>query len=279
MNLNFTQNLHGILSGSTLLDESSDQGCRTVEHKSALYCTYLSDSGNQIKVIAKPTASNWDFSAPATCRTSAGIPGLVSFKDTLYMFYRNDRNTTTVCRYVEPLKTFVSVSETDDSLSETPAFAVLNGVLHMFYKVQNSVNIFHKTTADLETWNRLPLIKTDGVRTALSHLSPVAVTYQNLIHLIYGDRNAARCYLLKSDGLNWTSRILITDTPYAHSPGLTVHNGLLKLAFAGQDGALKQYAYDGHSVSPAVSSTLLACSPASPSLAVQNGALVAVFSY
>ncbi|WP_341958548.1 hypothetical protein [Pseudomonas sp. RC10] len=277
MNLYYTQHPHGILCSSQLIGEASDQGCRMAEHKGALYAAYLGE-GDVIKLITRQAASEREWATLETGRNSSGVPGLFSFKSTLYMVYKNAQNMTVLCRYAEPSKSFVTVAQMNDWLSQTPAFAVLNGTLHMFYKTHDSANLYHKTTANLSSWRRRPVIKTDGKIAALTHLSPVAATYQNLIHLIYSDRESGHCFLLKSDGTNWTSRIPLINQSYPHSPGLTVHDGLLTLAFAGQDNALHQYTYDGHCVSAPVASTLLTCAPVSPTLAAQDGQLTAVFS-
>jgi hypothetical protein len=276
MNLNYTQNLHGILSGSTLLDEASSESCRMTLHKNTLYCAYL--SGGEIRMSSRqPSSTHWNVGTPSTHLVSTLIPGLVSFKDQLVMVYKNTSGNATVCKYDETMQTFTQTSVIRDGLSQTPTFAVLNGVLHMFYKRPGFSSIFHSSTTNLVTWTGWKTIQKDKDNNAYTYLSPVATLYQNLIHLIYEDREDKKVYLLKSDGENWTSSILLINRRYGHSPGLTVHNGLLKLIFIGKDNRLDQYTYDGNAVSPAIPSSGLQSGSGSPGLAVQDGALVAVF--
>jgi hypothetical protein len=276
MNLNYTQNLHGILSGSTLLDEASSQGCRMTLHKGILYCAYL--SGDEVRISSRqPSSTHWNLGTPNTSLVSTVIPGLVSFKDQLVIVYKNTSGNTAVCKYNETTQTFTQTSALTDGLSQTPTFAVLNGVLYMFYKHPGFSSIFYRATTNLVTWTVWKTIQKDKDINVSTYLSPVATLYQNLIHLIYEDREDKKVYLLKSDGENWTSSILLINRRYGHSPGLTVHNGLLKLIFIGKDNRLDQYTYDGNAVSPAIPSSGLQSGSGSPGLAVQDGALVAVF--
>ena len=276
MNLNYTQNLHGILSGSTLLDEASSEGCRMVLHKNILYCVYL--SGGEVRISSRqPSSAQWKLGTPGTSLVSTVIPGLVSFKDQLVMVYKNTSGSPVVCKYNEATQTFTQTSVLPDGLLHTPTFAVLNGVLHMFYKHPGFASIFYRTTTNLVTWTTWKTLQKDKDENVSTLLSPVAILYQNLIHLIYEDRDDKKVYLLKSDGEKWTSSILLINKRYGHSPGLAVHNGLLKLIFIAKNNRLDQYTYDGNAVSPVIPSNGLQCGSGSPALAVQDGALVAVF--
>ncbi|MCS5516486.1 hypothetical protein NWF32_20495 [Pseudomonas qingdaonensis] len=92
---------------------------------------------------------------------------------------------------------------------------------------------------------------------------PIAIVYQGLIHLFYKDGDG-RTLLVKYDGKQaWTEPRVFIEQAYPFMPGVTVHAGLLKLAFtrsiANADGrALYQYAYDGNTLSPATVSSNLA---------------------
>lgn len=276
MNLNYTQNLHGIQSGSRLLGEASSGGCRMVLHKGTLYCAYV--IGGMVRISSRRAFSAlWSVGTPNTSFVGTAIPGLVSFDDRLVIVYTNASGNAVVCQYNETTQTFTQMSVLTGGLTQTPTFAVLHGVLHMFYKRPGYASIFHTTTTDLVSWTGWTTVLKDNVNNAYSHLSPVATLYQNLIHLIYKDRDDQKVYLQKADGENWTSSILLIEKPYDHSPGLTVHNGLLKLIFIGNDRRLDQYTYDGNAISPVIPSSGLQSGPGSPGLAVQDGALVAVF--
>jgi hypothetical protein len=276
MNLNYTQNLHGIFSGSTLLDEASSESCRMVLHKGILYCAYL--SGGEIRLSSRQSSSaQWSLGTPSTGLVSTTLPGLASFKGQLVIVYKNTSGNIAVCKYDETAQTFTQTAELTDGLSQTPTFSVLNGVLFMFYKHSGFSSVFYRTTINLVTWTTWKTLQKDKDNNISTYLSPVATLYQSLIHLIYEDRDDKKVYLLKSDGENWTSSILLINRRYGHSPGLTVHNGLLKLIFIGKNNRLDQYTYDGNAVSPVIPSNGILCGPGSPGMAVQNGALVAVF--
>ncbi|MDD1966065.1 hypothetical protein NPS29_12115 [Pseudomonas putida] len=276
MNLNYTQNLHGILSGSTLLDEASSESCRMVLHKGTLYCAYL--SGGEIRLSSRQSSSaQWSLGTPSTGLVSTSLPGLASFKGQLVIVYKNTYGNIAVCKYNETAQTFIQTAVLTDGLSQTPTFSVLNGVLFMFYKHPGFSSVFYRTTANLVTWTTWKVLQKDKDINISTFLSPVATLYQNLIHLIYEDRDDKKVYLLKSDGENWTSSILLINKRYGHSPGLAVHNGLLKLIFIGKNNRLDQYTYDGNAFSPAIPSNGLLCGSGSPALAVQDGALVTVF--
>ncbi|RAU44657.1 MULTISPECIES: hypothetical protein [unclassified Pseudomonas] len=277
MHLYYTHNLNGILSDEIELYSASDRGCRTAVHHGLMYCTYLDEELGNVKVISKRGALGWDF-VDGVDAVSSIVPALVSHNDGLYLIYANNKQHMKVCRYNEVSKRFVAVPRLFGDLSETPTFAALNGVMHMFCTVPDSENIFRKSSSDMMEWTRSSIVPTGSDGPAMTHLSPVAITYQNMIHLFYRDRRDRRFWMMKYDGFKWSRRVLLIDQAYEHSPGITIHNGLLKLIFAGNTGALELYGYDGNAISPPALSHSLTCSTASPSAASHNGELNVVFS-
>lgn len=281
MNLNSTGNIHGILQGSTKLatDASSGGSCRTELHNGTLYCVYVNNQ-QHITYIMKPQYATWGTSIklePAT--VSENTPSLVSFNGTLWLIHTNTAGNTVFSAWDESKATFIYVREKTFEISQSASFAQVNDKLHMFYKLSTSSNIFSASTSDMETWSRPVMIKKDGTHSILTNISPVAITYQGLIHLIYKDKDGG-FFLLKSDGEYWTSRIALIGADYHHSPGITVHNGLLKLVFTNFSSTppfdLSQYSYDGSSLSPVVASTVLSAFN-SPALSTQDGTLIATF--
>ncbi|WP_460044249.1 hypothetical protein [Pseudomonas sp. S2_H01] len=278
MNLQVTTNSQGILSGSTSIAPNIAAGCRATVHNGTLYCVYRADTFGRVHLIKKPQGEAWQSPEPQSRMSAIELPSLASFNGTLYLFYKAANDVTYVCTYDEGLGKFKQTDQLDVVVTETPAFAELNGVLHMFYKGPSGRNIYHQRTTDVRDWTAQPIIKTDGVNTAVTELSPVAITYQNLIHLIYQDDVSGESHLQKNDGGAWSGPARLIARQYAHSPGIAVHNGLLKLIYTDASHVLHQYAYDGNAVSPLVPSTSLKCDTASPALAVQDGFLTALYS-
>lgn len=278
MELQVTTNSHGVLSGSTSIAPNILAGCRATLHNGTLFCVYRADTFGLVHIIRKPQGESWQSAEPQARMNAVELPTLVSFNHTLYLFYKTANELTYVCTYDERLGRFKQTDHINVVIAETPSFAVLNGVLNMFYKTPASRNIYHRRTTDVRSWAEQPVLKKDGVNTAITELSPVAITYQNLIHLIYQDDLSGESLLQKTDGGVWSGPARLVTRHYEHSPGIAVHNGLLKLIYTDDSHVLHQYTYDGNSISPVVPSTSLRCDTASPALAVQDGFLTALHS-
>ncbi|WP_062387335.1 hypothetical protein [Pseudomonas abietaniphila] len=278
MNLHVTANRHGILSGSTSIAPHALPGCRATLHNGTLFCVYRADTFGRVQIIKQAPGETWQSPEPQSRMSAIELPTLVSFNDTLYLFYKAANEVTYVCSYDERLGKFKQIDQLNVVITETPSFAVLNGVLHMFYKRPTGKNIYYRRTTNVQEWAEQPVIKRDGVNTAVTELSPVAITYQNLIHLIYQDDVSGESLLQKTDGGAWSGPLRLVTKPYEHSPGIAVHNGLLTLIYTDASQVLHQYSYDGHSISPLVPSASLKCDTASPALAVQDGFLTALYT-
>ncbi|KFE52004.1 hypothetical protein [Pseudomonas syringae] len=304
MKLNTTENIHGIMQGFSTLTAEAEDGCRTALHNGTLFCVYLG-KGRKITYIMKPQEGRWGDPAllvraasnntnyvvegqPADTEHShytvnttdyENIPSLVSFNNKLWLIYTNELGSTEFHAWDESHASFVHAHERALDIVESATYAQLNNILYMFYKLHDSSNIYSTHTTDMELWSKPALVKKDGVKSVSTYLSPVAITYQGLIHLVYKDRDGG-FFLLKGDGECWTSPIAFIGADYGHSPGIAVHNGLLKLVFCNlskaTSNALYQYSYDGNALSPVVASTRLSAG-GSPALSTQGGKLVATY--
>jgi hypothetical protein len=278
MDLHVTSNRHGILNGFTSIASNTSPGCRATLHKGTLFCVYRADTFGSVQIIKQPPGQTWHSPEPQSRMNAVELPTLVSFNNELYLFYKAANDATYVCIYDERLGRFKQIDQLDIVVTETPSFAELNGVLHMFYKRTTGRNIYHRRTTNLHDWAEQPVIKRDGVNTAVTDMSPVTITYQNLIHLVYQDDVSGQTFLQKTDGGLWSAPLRLVVRKYDHSPGIAIHNGLLKLIYADASQVLHQYCYDGNSISPVVPSVSLKCLVASPALVVQDGFLTAIYS-
>lgn len=303
MKINTTENIHGIMQGFSTLTTEAEDGCRTALHNGTLFCVYLGKD-RKIMYMMKPPEGHWgspnvlthaalgnnyvvdgqpaDLEHPnQTVYTTAydNIPSLVSFNNKLWLIHTGEFGSTEFHAWDDSHAAFVYVRQRALDIVESATYAQLNNILYMFYKVHDSSNIYASYTTDMEKWSRPTLIKKDGIHPVKTYLSPVAITYQGLIHLIYKDSEGG-FFLLKGDGERWTSPIAFIGADYSHAPGIAVHNGLLKLAFcnlvAATSPVLYQYSYDGNALSPVVASTMLSAG-GSPGLSTQDGKLVATY--
>lgn len=304
MKINTTENIHGIMHGFSTLTTDAEDGCRTASHNGTLFCVYLGKD-RKIMYIMKPGGGTWGEpillahstpgnsnyvveEEPANLQHSHGtpytiandnIPSLVSFNSKLWLIYTDEFGSTEFRAWDESHTSFVYVRQRALNIGESATFAQVNNMLYMFYKLHDSSNIYSTHTPDMEHWSEPALVKKDGISTVKTYLSPVAITYQGLIHLVYKDREGG-VFLLKGDGNYWTSPIAFIAADYSHSPGIAVHNGLLKLVFCNlsktTSTALYQYSYDGNALSPVVASTMLSAG-GSPALSTQDGKLIATY--
>lgn len=300
MRVNSSESLHGIFQGFSTLGEHAIDGCRIAQHKGSLFCVYVG-TNREIMYAIKPSSAPWqtpllakhdsahdgymaiepvENPVPAAFSlASNNVPSLVSFKDALWMIYTDDAGSTVFRRWDEHRSEFILIRERALTVQQSASFAQLNDTLYMFYKVASSNNIICASTTDMEHWSRPRLIKKDGINTVTSNVSPAAITYQGLIHLVYKDTKGG-FYLVKSDGEHWTGAIALIPADYTHSPGIAVHNGLLKLVFCNlpnaASSALYQYSYDGNALSPVMPSTLLSAT-GTPALSTQDGKLIVTY--
>lgn len=280
-----TSSPHGILDHSYPTPAATEEACRVAHFKGRLYCVYIDGVRelDGVKVISKASnAGLWSEPATVSATPVRWTPCIFTFKDRLHVIQATTLGTTELLTLDEASGLFVLERVLSLSLEMTPSVAVLAGRLHLFFHVHdNAVNLWMRSTFDLKDWSRSETVKSDGVNSIHSYLSPLAITYQRLVHLIYKDASGD-FYLLKHDGLRqWSRAQLLLRGDYPCSPAAVVHNGLLKLLFTratadtrGPDAIheIHQYAYDGNVLGPLQTSTALGATN-SPGAAVQDGVL------
>lgn len=125
----------------------------------------------------------------------------------------------------------------------------------MFYTVPGTTTVLWKTTRDMLTWSEAKTLKMDSTLELSCTLDPVAISYQGLIHIVANNELGKGSLLLRFDGdAAWTRAKSFIGQDYSSSPGMAIHNGLLKLVFSGWKGnlgsrALDLFCYDGNVVS------------------------------
>jgi len=280
-----TSSPHGILDHSFPTAGATEEACRVAHFRGRLYCVYIDGVRelDGIKVISKAsTAGLWSQPAVVSETPARWAPCIFTFRDQLHVLYATTLGTTDLLTLDEASGLFVFNRALNLSLEMTPSLAEVAGRLLMFFHVhENAVNVWQRSTLDLKEWSRSETVKVDGVHSLHSYLSPVAITYQRLIHLVYKD-SAGGFHLLKFDGVRqWSRAQRLLDNDYPCSPAAVVHNGLLKLLFtqatAASEGPkahyeIHQYAYDGNVLGPVTVSTALGATN-SPGAAVQDGVL------
>lgn len=280
-----TSSPHGILDHSYPTSASTEECCRVAYFKGSLYCVYvdgLRELGT-VKVIRKASnAGLWSEPASVSDILPRWAPCLFTFKDQLHVLYASTLGSSVLLTLDEASGLFVFNRTLDIFLEMTPTVAVLAGRLVLFHHNHDAPrNIWQRSTLDLKDWTRSTLVKSDGVNAVHSNLSPLAITYQRLIHLVYKDVGGG-FHLLRFDGVRqWSRAQLLVPDDYPCSPAAAVHNGLLKLFFtqatadtpaADARYDIHQYAYDGNVLGPVTVSTALGATN-SPGAAVQDGVL------
>lgn len=280
-----TSSPHGILDHSYITAATTEEACRVAHFKGRLYCVYIDGirEFGTVKVISKASSAGlWSEPVVVSETPPRWAPCIFTFRDRLHIVFASTLGTTDLLTLDEPSGLFVFNRTLDIFLEMTPTVAQVAGRLQLFHHLHDdAVNIWRRSTLDLKDWTRGETVKSDGLSAVRSNLSPVAVTYQRLIHLIYKDV-AGGFYLIKFDGVQqWTRAQLLLREDYPHSPAAVVHNGLLKLLFtqatAESQGPdvhyeIHQYAYDGNVLGPLAVSTGLGATN-SPGAAVQDGVL------
>ncbi len=282
MSLNYTPSQHGILNHSISIDANAKGACRVETFDNKLICTYLSTENDtfNIRHIEKTPDSNW--SQPRALLgfpQSVDTPGITTFKDELHIIGGTAHGKLMIATYNNLLGNFHASSPLNKKIAQTPSFATLNGKLYMFFKTNEYDAIRYIETSNLLNWSDEKIVHHFGGQNAYSYSSPASITYQGLIHVFYKSMYGG-FFLTKFDGLNaWTTPLEIIPEHFIHSPGITIHNGLLKLAFVDKenvaDGNIYQYCYDGNCMSLATISSNIKANR-SPGLGVLDGKLYAL---
>lgn len=286
----YTTSRHGILDNSYQTPAEFKSTCRVVNYKGTLFLFYIGSEGDEhddVCFTIKPSAAGWRNSGDVGAESYSGPPVGFVFKDKLYVLcsgkhpVRELRVSPRIAEY-DDLSGRFFVSEFAIPFAGVPSLVELNGRLYMFYKESDGSSVWWRSTTDIATWSQPQTVKVDGVTTLTMERDLVAINYQGLIHLVASLDGTEGTVLIKFDGdSTWSRARVLIDTPATSTPGLVVHNGLLRIVFSGlikdkNDRALHQYCYDGNSLSaPEVSLNLGA--KFDVSMAVQDGLLYVMY--
>ncbi|OLS58906.1 hypothetical protein [Pseudomonas putida] len=269
---------HGILDNTCATSAVTDGSCRMVSHQGTLYCVYIDGPGNPgpIKCITRTSIADWGEPKTIGEVHSKFPPSIFVFNERLHLLIAGVFGKTLLMTLNPASGQFELDHWTDMNISETASAAVLSGRLHLFYQTPDGSNLLHRSTTDLKVWTKPVYVKSDGKNTARSWISPLAITYQGLIHLVYKEVDGD-FRLIRFDGdSHWTRGSRLLADNFHHSPAGVVHNGLLKLLFSDKVGYptydIHQYAYDGNVLGPATISTELGAAK-SVGAAVLDGVL------
>lgn len=284
----YTSSRYGILNNSYSTSADMKSTCRVVNYKGTLFAVYIREGdGDKVGFIIKPSAAGWASPLDVGAESHSGTPAVFVFKNKLYVlcsgeYHARELITAPKLAEYDDLSGRFSVSDFATQFDGTPSLVELNGRLYMFYKGVEGSSILWKSTTDMSTWSEPQAVKIDGVNDLRTELEPVAISYQGLIHLVANMGGAQGTMLIKFDGDSaWARGRVFIEAPYSSTPGLAVHNGLLRIVFSGlidarSDRALHQYCYDGNSLSaPDVSLNLGA--KYEVSMAVQDGLLYVLY--
>lgn len=281
MHLYSTSSVHGILDHTERLPGQTEGSCRVVEFSGRLFCVYVEGTSRlgRPSYISRSAASNWTEPQPVIdgvrCREA---PHPFVYGGKLHVLVCSEGGIVSLSTYDEARGTFGGAVVQKMEYSLTPCTAVLKGTLHVFYRWGRGY-IGHYSTTDLAKWRRENYTIADAGVPALTNLCPVAITYQGLIHLVYKSRNGGFYLVNYDDNAHSTRPRLLVSEDYGHSPGITVHNGLLKLLFSSKADMpfdLYAYGYDGNALSVPTRSSALSATE-SPSATVLDGTLVACY--
>lgn len=284
----YTSSRYGILNNSNPTSADIKSTCRVVNYRGSLFAVYITEGvGDHVSFIVKPSGAQWESPLDVGTESLSGAPDVFVFKDKLYVLssgYHHPRELTVSPRLAvyDDLGGRFSVSDFSTQFAGVPSLVELNGHLYMFYKDLGSNIVLWKSTTDMTSWSEPQAVKVDGVYDLVTDLDPIAISYQGLIHLFSNSGSKEGTSLIKFDGGSaWTRARVFVEKSFSSTPGLAVHNGLLRIVFSGLitpqgDRALHQYCYDGNSLSARDVSLNLGAKFA-VSMAVQDGLLYVLY--
>lgn len=151
-------------------------------------------------------------------------PGLAAQNGTLYMAYRQAGSNTLFDASYDgqnwqgntPLNMPPGAIAPESNYG--PSMAVLKGTLFMFYKGAHS-NVLYSAYYDGVNWRgNVPIKNQLGGIAPESNMAPCAVTYGDLIYLIYKGANSDELYVATFNGLSWKSNQRIAEMPGGITP-------------------------------------------------------------
>lgn len=282
MKLWYSASEHAILDHSYVTPAQASTSCKLATYADTLFCVFLEQDTHRVQYLSKTADTAWTAPADVVDRLPArGTPSVFVFNERLHVVFNAVQGASVAIRatYDDTRHDFPT-QRLGVSFRSTPAFVQFKAKLHMFYLLEDSDSIGYRSSPDAVQWSRPALVKHVNGIGAVSHVNPVAVVYQGLIHVVYKTLDG-KFYLTRFDGDRaWTRSRVFIPVDYGHSPGVVVHNGLLHLLFADNAGAathdLYHYCYDGNALSPVTLSSNLAATQ-SIGVGVLAGKLHAVY--
>ena len=281
MNLYFTETPFLFLNDSYQTPAISEGGCRVVDFADRLYCVYIDGTQElgHVKFMSRSLGSGWTEPSVVFAELrSRQAPHIFVFNGKLHVLAISELGVAVLATLDAVSGRFVVHEDLSlpANMRMTPSSAIIRGTLYLFYGWGDGYVSF-VSTSDLKHLS-IPRSVTEVGIPVRTNLSPVAISYQGLIHLIYKAK-VGGFYLIKFDGERSTRPQLLVADDYTHSPAAVIHNGLLTLLFGSRVdtvGDLYQYRYDGNVIGPSMRSSGLAATD-SPGAAVIEGRMVVVY--
>ncbi|MGE8418457.1 hypothetical protein [Pseudomonas sp.] len=288
----YTYSRSGILSNQFSFSVNMEYPGKIINHKGVLFLFYVAEGnggtdGGARLMTKVSVADAW--SDPVGIEFGTFLHEAMSvftFKDKLYVLCSGDApsyDLVTPPRLAEydELTGAFTVANFSTDYRRGASFVENNGRLYMFYKAPGTTALLWRSTGDMATWSTPRSVKIDGVRDLHPAVEPAVISYHGLIHLIVKSGTQPGWELMRFDGESaWACTRTFIGKDHPSSPGVAIHNGLLKVAFSdtrpnGSRG-LDLYAYDGNSLSSPESSFELGAQ-FQVSMAVQDDYLYVVY--
>ena len=265
-----------------IIDDETLYPGHLVSYKGMLFCfykseTFLDNKKNNIFYIKKEDIPH-SWSRPDSIEKFGDFNEGLSvalYKDRILIACRNsDNNNIKKIKLISYYNnTFHDAIHYNIESSNDLSLLIFNNKIHLFF-TDTKKSICHFLLEDDNHPNNYKDLgkvtywpNTDFSKIISTSISPKTIVYQGIIYLIYRDLDNSGWYFINFDGQRWSFPTCFTKTNYTYSPGLAIHNGLLKVAFVGSTGnidsisdrVIYQYCYDGNKwSSPVPSSDILA---------------------
>ena len=281
MNLYSTETSSFFLNRSYQTPAVSEGGCRMVEFAGRLYCVYVDGTHElgPVKFMSRSLGSEWSepLSVFSELR-SRQTPHIFVFNARLHVLAVSELGVAVLATFDAVTGRFVTQDDVTlpSNMLMTPTSALHRGTLYLFF-VWGDGYVMFVSTADLKHWSVMRSVTEVGIPVR-TNMSPVALSYQGLIHIVYKAKKGG-FYLIKSDGEDNTRPQLLVADDYNHSPGVAIHNGMLTLVFGSRAdalGDLYHYRYDGNVIGQPMRSSVLAATD-SPGAAILESRMVLVY--
>lgn len=261
-------------SYSTNSKETSHVG-HLIAYKDKLYCFYIVDNalnGSNIFYMTKDKNGSWSESKPVGKLGDNNTTLSIDLYGDKILIASGTSNDIKLITYEKD--SFSNIITHNIRFSYNFSLSIFNNKINLFLRGADEDGIWHfELEEENNKYKNLGKVKywegwSSFSKEIHASVSPKTIVYQGLLYLIYAAPDKDGWYYVKLDKGSWSYPTRFTRINYSHSPGLAIHNGLLKVAFVGSidkrtdrlsDRTIYQYCFDGNSWSlPAVSTHLLA---------------------